>query len=205
MSKDRQKIKITSARSLMKKFDHEPTHAKQVTRLALQLFDALQILHGFGQNEKAILEAAALLHDIGWSEGRKGHHKTCMKLILKNDLPGWNDDEKILIANVARYHRKSLPNDSHKNYAILNEKEKSLVRKLASLLRIADSLDRSHTDAVDTIEAQLGSDTVNLSLAVRGEIATELYGFEKKRDLFAEAFALPIVIDKIRNVWDNNE
>jgi len=204
MSKNRLKIKIASARNMMLKFDYEPTHAKQVTRLALQLFDALQILHGFGQNERAILEAAALLHDIGWLEGRKGHHKTSMKLILKNNLPGWSDEEKLLIANIARYHRKSLPNDSHKNFAVLGEKEKSLVRKLSALLRIADALDRSHNKVVDSVKAGIDSDTVNLSLVVRGEISMELYGFEKKRDLFVEAFALSIVVDKIKNVWDKN-
>lgn len=202
MSNDRQKVRIASARKLMQKFDHEPTHARQVTRLALQLFDALQNLHGLDQDKRAILEAAALLHDIGWSEGRKGHHKTAMKLILKNDLPGWNNDEKLLIANVARYHRKSLPSDSHKNFAIISENDKLPLRKLAALLRIADALDRSHTCAVETIEAQVGPDKISLSLAVRGEIAAELYGFEKKRDLFIETFSLPIVIDRIRNGWD---
>ncbi len=191
--------RMESVRQLMRQLENEPSHAKQVTRLALQLFDELKLLHGLKDKEREYLEAASLLHDIGWSEGGRSHHKSSMKLILANDLLGWKEEEKLIIANIARYHRKSLPKEKHSKFAALSHQDKEIVKKLAALLRIADGLDRSHGSYVRKVQCQLGADRVQVTLFCNGELVMELYGFEKKRDLFEYAFGLPIVIKDIRN------
>ena len=196
-------LKIKTAENLMKEFDREPSHAIQVSTLALQLFDELSILHGMNQKDRELLEAAALLHDIGWSKGPKGHHKNSMKMILLNELPGWDEKEKLLIANIARYHRKSFPSLKHKNFDKLDKENQEKVKTLASLLRIADGLDRSHTNCVKKIQAELDADCVHLHIFCRGEISAEIYGFEKKSDFFTQTFNINIVVDNITNTWND--
>ena len=194
--------RFLSVRMLMKQFDREPQHALQVTRLALKLFDQLNALHGLGDKERDWLEAAGLLHDIGWSQSANGHHKESQKLILKADLLGWSDEEKLMIANVARYHRKSAPKVSHKLFAVLNESAQAAVAKLAAILRVADGLDRSHHNVVDEITVRLADDAVRLQLHCRYEIGFELYGFEKKRGLFGQVFGREIVVESILPATD---
>jgi len=189
--------RMSSVLNLLHRLDNEPSHAEQVTKIALQLFDELKSLHGLKEKDRLLLQAAALLHDIGWLQGAQSHHKSSMKLILKNDLLGWTDEEKLIIANIARYHRKALPKEKHSNFARLSDTAKQKVRKLASLLRIADGLDRSHGNYVKKVKCRLAKDQVKMTIYALSDLSAEIYGFEKKRDLFRETFGIPIVIDKI--------
>jgi exopolyphosphatase/guanosine-5'-triphosphate,3'-diphosphate pyrophosphatase len=105
--------RLAAVKTLQLKYDPEPFHSNQVTKLALQLFDELSALHGLSVPERLLLEAAALLHDIGYARESDGHHKNSLKMILEYGLPGFNPTEIAIIANVARYHRKSLPAADH--------------------------------------------------------------------------------------------
>ena len=122
-----------------------------------------------------------------------------MKLILKDDFDGWAQEEQRVVANVARYHRKSMPSESHKNYAALGVNERHIVRRLSALLRIADGLDRSHSSAVEKLQCDIKNDQILLDLTCRRDLHLEHYGFEKKRDLFHAVFGLEIVIHEIKN------
>ena len=193
--------RMESVQKIFAKYEMEPSHARRVKRLALQLFDGLALLHGLGEHEREWLEAAALLHDIGWSQLGKGHHKSSMKLILKEKLDYWSIDEQAVIDNIAQYHRKSQPKESHKNYAALSPAYQQKVRQLAALLRIADGLDRSHGDVVDKIECRIQSDQVLLALTCQRDLQMEHYGFEKKKGLFEDVYGLRVSIDEIKNPW----
>jgi len=189
--------RIRTVRQRMHEIDPEPSHAMQVCDLVLQLFDQLGEVHGLGGAERELLEAAALLHDIGWSIGAKGHHKSALKLILEIDLPGFKAQERQIIANIARYHRKAHPHHDHAHFARLSQKQQRTVRVLASLLRIADGLDRSHLNAVERISCRVEADQVGLSLKCRTDCGAELYGFERKKELFTETLGLGIFIEGI--------
>ena len=182
---------------LLDQFDPEPSHARQVTRLALQLFDQTGELHRFGEIERQFLQAAALLHDIGWSEGQKGHHKTSMKMILQHNFTGWSENEKLIIANIARYHRKGLPSQTHEPYARLSKKDQHRVAKLAALLRIADALDRSHQNAVHTITCKHKKNVLELALEVRSDPTIELAVLEIKSDLLWEYYGLAVRVETV--------
>ena len=189
--------------ALFNRFEDEPSHAIQVKRLSLQLFDCLTKLHGLGDHERQLLDAAAMLHDIGWSQGQKAHHKSSMKLILKNRFDGWTSEEQLIIANVARYHRKAGPKENHKKFAALSLQDRQIVNQLAALLRIADGLDRSHGDVVETVKCDIKNDQVLLTLICRRDMQLEHYGFDKKRDLFQKVYGIDIVIHDIKNSWDH--
>ncbi len=204
MDKKRSKksrLRYDSAIRIMYELEQEPAHILQVKNLALQLFDQLKPLHGYGNTERDMLEAAAILHDIGYVQGKKQHHKNSLSIIEKSSLEGWNDRQKLVIGNIARYHSRKLPRKKHINYARLIAWDRLRVLKLAALLRLADGLDRSHSDAIKTLKCKIDLKTVKLKIKARGEIPLEIQGFKKKRDLFILAYSRDIVIEDIKNIW----
>ncbi|MBN2413356.1 HD domain-containing protein [candidate division KSB1 bacterium] len=200
-SKNISGIRFESANKIMKKLDHEPSHVIQVCNLALQLFDRLKTLHCCCQDDRDMLEAAALLHDIGYIKGAKGHHKHSLNMIAKSELDGWDKQEKLVIGNIARYHTKSLPKAKHKKFSALAKENQKKVLKLAALLRLADGLDRSHSDAIKNLNCEIGKNKIKVDIESRGHIALELDGFKKKRDLFVKVYGRKIVIGKINDSW----
>ena len=127
---------------------YEREHTHQVTRLAMALFDGLAPALGLNADARFLLQCGAMLHDIGWSDGRKAHHKTAQRLILAAEGLPFDDRERTIVALVARYHRKALPAPDHEGYADLGEADRRLVRALGGILRVADGLDRSHVNVV---------------------------------------------------------
>jgi len=185
----------------MMELDHEPSHVVQVCKLALQLFDQLKTLHDFGNKERDMLEAAALLHDIGYNKGEKEHHKQSLKMIRKSDLEGWTSKDKLIIGNIARYHTNSLPHKRHKKFTALSKKNQRKVLKLAALLRIADGLDRSHSDAIKNLSCKIGKNKIEVNIESRGKIIHEIEGFDKKKDLFVKVYNCDIEIGSIIDLW----
>jgi len=114
-------------------YDPDPAHNEQVTTLALDLFDGLRGLHGYGPAERRLLETAARLHDIGWSRVVSGkHHKLSRDMILELDIPGLDERDRLLCALIARYHTKALPDASrHRRFASLDRDRRDLVEWLA--------------------------------------------------------------------------
>ncbi|MCI0534536.1 MAG: HD domain-containing protein, partial [Verrucomicrobiales bacterium] len=116
--------------AVVQRLEEEPEHVLHVTQLALQLFDELASWHHFGDRERQLLEAAACLHDIGWGVARDGarHHKHSARLIREQTWQHFSREEVNLIAQVARYHRKSLPKSKHADFAALPKDQKRTVR-----------------------------------------------------------------------------
>ncbi len=177
-----------SVLQLAKRCNWEQTHCEHVTALCLQFFDQLTTLHGLGRRERELVEFAALLHDIGWHIAGKKHHQHSMYLILHGDLKGFSEEEIRIIANIARYHRKSLPASDHEEYQALSTKARKPVRVGASLLRIADGLDRSHNCVVAGVRCRAANGEVRVFLDTRGDPALEIWGAKRKKDLFEEVF-----------------
>ena len=123
---------------------YDAQHSRQVTQLALCLFDELYELHQLDGEDRFRLECAGLLHDIGTLEGWKGHHRATLRIILESPLLPLDRQERLVIGNIARYHRKSLPALTHAPFAALDLAEQDTVSRLAALLRLADGLDHDH-------------------------------------------------------------
>ncbi|MDL5051064.1 HD domain-containing protein [Oscillatoria amoena NRMC-F 0135] len=175
--------------------EREPGHVTHVARLAASLYDQTSHLHRLGESEKFLLVSAALLHDTGWSFSADGtgHHKLSQKFILERDWRSFSLREKSLVANVARYHRKALPNDAHPHFHPLSTGDKSLVRALAALLRLADALDRTHLQIIDAVELKMASSgKIDLWAKARRSADTEFAAVSKKQDLFVDFFGREI-------------
>src|SRR5881296_3932052 len=135
---------IESARRMGKKYFFDEKHATTVARLALQIFDQTTSLHELDSEARLVLEVAALLHDIGHYVNVSNHHKHTFYLIQSSPLVGLTQLQMDLVANVARYHRKSAPKMQHKPYEDLPPKHRLTISKLAAILRLADALDHEH-------------------------------------------------------------
>jgi exopolyphosphatase/guanosine-5'-triphosphate,3'-diphosphate pyrophosphatase len=177
-----------SALGLARRCNWEQPHAEHVTALCLQLFDQLAPLHRLGPDERELIEFGAMLHDIGWHIAGKKHHHHSMYLILHGDLKGFDEEEVRIIANIARYHRKSPPKPSHEAFASLPPRSKRIVRVGAALLRIADGLDRSHNGVVSAVRTRAAAGEVRVLLETRGDPALEIWAAKRKCDLFEEVF-----------------
>jgi len=112
---------IEEALDLRARYDEEPSHSDQVALLALKLYDGLQPWHGMESRSRELLHAAALLHDIGWSQtpDGKGHHKWSAKLVRGHEWRNLSPAEIELVAQVARYHRKAIPQADHHEFRAL--------------------------------------------------------------------------------------
>ncbi len=165
-------------------------HAEHVKNLALRLFDDLRPLHTYGDRERELLEAAALLHDVGYHIAADQHHKHSEYIIRNSPMPGFTNDETELIATVARYHRKSHPKKKHQYFESLSPAEKRLVLVLASIVRIAEGLDRRQQQIVHTLRAELHNNTIDVILTAPTTVPDiELWGAERRKGLMQETFA----------------
>lgn len=176
------------------RYHFDEAHGQLVAKLAAQLFDDMQPLHAFGERDRLLLRAAALLHDIGDFVRYDGHHKHTYYLILNSDIMGLSPEERAVVANTARYHRKSLPDPSHPNFKELDKDARGKVRGLAAILRIADALDREHLGKVTNVRATIDKSKRRLMLAVTGQEDRELeeWTVKAKAELLREVFDLDV-------------
>jgi exopolyphosphatase/guanosine-5'-triphosphate,3'-diphosphate pyrophosphatase len=169
-------------------YDPDPQHSEQVTSLALDVFDGLRELHGYGSAERRLLEVASRLHDVGWSRVVSGkHHKVSRDMILELDIPRLDTQERLLCALVARYHTKALPDSSrHRRFASLDRDDRNRVEWLAGMLRVADGLDCTHAGAVQGVVCDVGGKSITVHLKTKHDCRMEIQGARKKDDLLSK-------------------
>jgi exopolyphosphatase/guanosine-5'-triphosphate,3'-diphosphate pyrophosphatase len=180
-------LRFASAEALGERFGYEAAHGKQVAALTGQLFDQLQRLHELTPHHRSLAIVGALLHDIGYAISHESHHKHSQYLILHSELTGFTDQEKRIIANIARYHRKATPKPTHSEFNTLSFEDKKIVWKLGGIVRIADALDRSHSSRVRKVQCRIEQERVLVTLTAR-RCEQELWAVSKKSSMFEEAY-----------------
>lgn len=180
----------------MHQLEARPVHVQHVAQLALQLFDQLSELHGLGLRERLLLEMAGYLHDIGHgsASGGVGHHKESARLIRQQPWTSLSRNEAEIVAQVARYHRKGMPEMSHDEFRALAPADRQIVQRLAGLLRLADALDRTHEQLVRAIRVELPVNRVLLHLEITGPALYELQAARIKADLAEAVFQRDVVL-----------
>jgi len=189
-------IRLRSILQLCRACGFDEEHAWHVQRLSFALFDELRRLNYLRMDywERELLGYAALAHDIGCFLSHSGHERHAYYLIRHSDLLGFNDTEIAILANVALYHRKSLPRRSHRNMESLPKKDRRVITALAAILRVAEGLDRSHLANIREVSLEVAKRPKRLLLTMRtdSECQLELWGVEQNRDLFEQFFGFPL-------------
>ncbi len=179
---------MEAIRAITRSLDPDPAHAFQVSRLALGLFDQLSLLHGLSPPAKRLLEAGALLHDVGLSVDGSRHHKHALEIIRTTELPGFSALERDMVACIARYHRKADPAPSHPVFRKLDADAQVMVTRLAALLRVADGLDRAHRASVIRLDVDCTSECLEITVHQDHPSPTDLLGAARKQALFESVF-----------------
>ncbi len=173
---------------------YEVGHAHQVTRLSLDLFDQLETLHGLDTTARRRLLYAALLHDIGWLEGARAHHKASQRIIESSNALPFTARERRIIACTARYHRGASPKKRHRTFSELSGPDREAVSRLAAILRVADGLDRSHRCVVTRLSTRVSAKRVQIECETRGAAVDERRFALRKGDLFAEVYRRELAV-----------
>ncbi|MDP4219280.1 MAG: Ppx/GppA phosphatase family protein [Bacteroidota bacterium] len=186
-------VREQSVRHLGEISNYEQTHAEHVAALSLSLFDQTLRLHHLGTDERKYLYYASLLHDIGYHISHTEHHQHSYYIISHADLLGFTNEEIEIIANIARYHRKSHPKLKHEGFARLQSDEhRDLVRKLSAIIRIAEGLDRGNISIIRSVDCRINRNSVEIRLKPKKnaprDLELEIWGAERKKMLFEEVY-----------------
>ena len=172
-------------------------HVEQVRHLALLLFDQLGRELGCAPGERTLLEAAGLLHDVGQLVSYRKHHKHSFQLIMHAERLGLSARDRLLVALISRYHRRTPPRRKHPEFAALPPADQQIVRRLSALLRVADGLDRGHTAPVDSLTTRLAQDALTIALVPRvpgTDLGLECWGGLRKADLLGKLLSRDVEI-----------
>jgi len=172
----------------------ELEHGRTVALLAGRIFDQLAAPLELVAGDRLLLECAARLQDVGYVINYDQHHKHSYHLIRNSRLPGIRAHDLELIANVARYHRGAHPKRKHENLARLTPEDQSRVQRMAAILRLAGGLDRSRSQQVRDVRVQSEHDRVFIDVVADQEPLVDIWGAERRTDLFEKVFNLPITI-----------
>jgi len=186
-------VRRRSVMQMLRRFQVDNAHSRQVARLALRLFDATRQVHQLGAAQRELLEYAALLHDVGLYVSHTKHHRHSHYLIMNGELRGFTPDELQIIASVAGYHKGAPPKVSNEGLAEMPLETAELAIKLIAILRVADGLDRSHHGIVEGVRAVRDGDRIDLRLDTAGRDAElELWAARRKSDMFDKCFGVEL-------------
>jgi exopolyphosphatase/guanosine-5'-triphosphate,3'-diphosphate pyrophosphatase len=190
-------LRRESVLNLGRRCNWQEQHARQVARLAVDLFDGLVEVHRLGSHDRELLELGAQLHDIGEHVSVEGHDKHTAYLIQHGRLRGFAPDEVAVLASLGRFHRRGNPKLSFEPFGSLPPARRERVTKLIALLRIADGLDRNHACTVETLSVKVSDRGVRLLVHASGDIDLELWGLRRKRELFERVFDRTLEVEVI--------
>ncbi|MEH2039786.1 Ppx/GppA phosphatase family protein [Nostoc sp.] len=185
-------------------------YSDRVAKFAESLFDQTQgTLHHWGTDERQMLWAAAILHNCGHYISHSSHHKHSYYLIRNGELLGYTETEIEIIANLARYHRKSPPKKKHENYqSLLTKQQRQIVSQLSAILRLAVALDRRQIGAIAQVQCEYYSQLRQVNLLIfpsqsDDDCALELWSLNYKKGVFEEEFGVKLVASLERSSIPN--
>jgi exopolyphosphatase / guanosine-5'-triphosphate,3'-diphosphate pyrophosphatase len=181
-------------RALTRQYGIDMQHVKKVAELASMLFEGLRNLHRLPPHLGRILEAAAFLYNIGHFVNEAKHHRHSFYLVANSDLPGFDDREHMMIANLCRYHRKSMPQDWHESFQALPPEDRRAVALLTPLLRVAVALDQSQEQRVERVEAFVQDASVELRLFSGRDVDIEQWQAAQVSPDFAQIYGMPLSV-----------
>jgi exopolyphosphatase / guanosine-5'-triphosphate,3'-diphosphate pyrophosphatase len=188
-------VRRRSVFELAERCNFWPEHAHKVAHLSIALFDQTRAIHGLTDRERDWLEYAAILHDVGVHISYENHHKHSYYLIKNGDLRGFDPEEIETVALVARYHRQGTPKRKHEEFGALGRRKRRTVRTLAAILRLAESLDRSHAQVVTGLELHDRGDDDLLQIRSSGDAELELWAASRHAAPFERLTGKPLRIE----------
>ncbi len=193
--RSRRRTLLAWARSLKAKYHVDQHHAETVARLALSLFDQLAPMHRLDHRDRLLLEVAARVHEIGMYIRVGGHHRHAAYLIMASPLLGLSDEEKSVLAQTVRYHRKAWPSHEHEGFRQLSSELQRKIWILSAILRLAIALNKERRDRVRLVRADVGARHLRLTIEGHGDMLLERWAVLRLRDYVRKAFDLKLRLE----------
>ena len=185
---------LAGARVLSKHYRADLKHAEFVRDQAIVLYNAMTAELGLKGYHRLLLETAAILHDVGSFISGTGHHKHSQYIVRNSDIFGLSAHDKEIVGHIVRYHRRTKPQRTHGLYMNLGRTDRIIVQKLSALLRVADALDRSHTQQVPIEGLDFKDDRLVIHTSYPGDLSMESMSLAEKSDLFEDVFGLKVIL-----------
>jgi exopolyphosphatase / guanosine-5'-triphosphate,3'-diphosphate pyrophosphatase len=186
---------MASVEQMGRKYVYDVEHATTTARLAARLFDQSLSLHHLTENERLLLEVAAMLHDIGHFINTIDHDQHGYYLLMHHPLIGLTTSEQEIVANLVYYHRKGTPSAADENLSTLPQKDRVIIAKLCAILRLADVLDTGHLRRIQDVILEHDRDTFwHLHLVSESEAMLERWGLSKRKSLFQDVFGVKLEV-----------
>ncbi len=193
-------VRQRSVIKIAQRYNVHLENSDRVAAFVLSLFDQTQfVLHSWGREARELLWVAAILHNCGHYVSHSSHHKHSYYLIRNSELLGYNETEIEIIANIARYHRKSPPKKKHENYRnLVNKEHRQLVNQLSAILRLAVALDRRQIGAITGLKSEYNSEMREFKINIfpsspNDDCALELWNLDYKKDVFEAEFGVKLI------------
>ncbi|MGJ5672648.1 MAG: HD domain-containing protein [Nostochopsis sp.] len=193
-------VRERSVLKTAKKYHVNLEHSDRVAIFALSIFDQTQgVLHNWESEQKQLLWAAAILHNCGHFVNHDSHHKHSYYLIRNGELLGYTETEMEIIANIARYHRKSPPKKKHENFRnLLHKEHRQIISQLSAIVRLSVALDRRQIGAIKQLQCEFIADTRSFKMQIipsypDDECSLELWSLDYKKGVFESEFNVKII------------
>ena len=183
---------VHSAETIGEKYRYDAEHAHKVADLAIRLFDDMRDEHGLGSRHRLLLRVGALLHEVGTFVSGRAHHKHSYYLVSNAEIFGLRGEELQIVALITRYHRRSVPRQTHVEFVSLPREKRVIVSKLAAILRVADALDRGHSQHIGSFHVEKNPDELVLHIHGASDLTLERRAMARKADLFEDLFGMRI-------------
>ncbi len=187
---------LGSALAVAEKYRVDQNHGQMVSDLAVSLFDQLQAEHGLAPRHRLLLRVAGLVHEVGGYVSSRSHHKHSYYLIANSEIFGLTREETLTVALLARYHRRSPPKPSHVEYMTMPRDVRMVINKLAALLRLADALDRGHSQQVQQVRCERRENELVIFTPGVTDLTLERRAAIAKADLFEEIYGLKVRLEE---------
>jgi len=186
---------IESALAIVAKYGVEENHALRVSELAVRLYDLFEKEHRLDPRHRLLLQVAAILHEIGTFVSSRAYHKHTLYLVSNSEVFGLTHEELPIVANVARYHRRSRPKPSHLPYMQLDREKRMVVNKLAALLRVADSLDFGRTQQIESDDLRIEAEALWVRVPRGADLTLEQRSLRTMSDVFQDIYGLEVRLE----------
>lgn len=193
---------IASAKRLAEGYKYDAVHAGCVEQYSLQIFDKIKRVHGLGNRERLLLQIASILHDVGKYINMKEHYIHSYYIIKESDIIGLSNRELEITANIARYHSTEVPLETHSTFNQLFPRDKVLVAKLSAIIRLADALDRSHTQKFDSVNIKFKKGKMKILAKTHEDAVLEQWTFLNKSVFFQEVYGIKAELKKEWVIYD---
>ena len=196
-------VRARSVLSVARRYGYDAEHSHHVVRLATRIFDDIKELHQLSGQDRKMLQYASILHDIGYHIAPNNHHRHGVYLIKNSEMPGFTGEEIAMMATMVRYHRGSMPRKSsdarsrheHEEYYSLDRRQRAQMLRLASILQVADGLDRSHQQLITDVRCDIANGVVTFFATGTGECELEMWSAERKATWFSDIFKVDVAFD----------